>query len=444
MTFVILRLIFVAIAILSLACNAGPTAIPELQPTPTATVDQPRVAPLRTPTPVPTVTLAPVPTPTSVPTSTPIPPKPTATPILVPTPTPTAVPLPTNTPPPVPTATPKPSPTPVPTATSVPAPTLEDLQTYMLVLINEARHNAGLHRVALGDNSAAQLHAEASLAGCFSSHWGLDGLKPHMRYSAAGGYQVNSENVSGRDYCVTASDSYRPVTSNIRGAIKNAVDWLILSPDHYKTITRPYYRKVNIGIAFDDYNLKVVQQFEGDYVTFDQLPSLADGQLVLSGHVRNGVTLHPTNTSISLFYDPLPSPLTLGQIARIYGVTESLRVASIRKPGSYRNSPDHVVRTYSTYQDPHSLPADSPAPSSPEEARELWEQAKATSKIEEEITVPWITADERNVTDTEFYLSADISSVLAEHGAGVYKVVMWGMLDGKSVTIAEYPITWHR
>ena len=245
MTLVMLRLIIVPMATLFLACNAGPsaTAIPELKPTPTATVDQPRFTPLPTPTPVPTVTRVPVPTPTptSAPTSTPIPPEPT--------PTPTPVPLPTNTPPPVPTATPKPSPTPVPTATSVPAPTLEDLQTYMLVLINEARHNAGLHRVALGDNSAAQLHAETSLAGCFSSHWGLDGLKPHMRYSAAGGYQVNSENVSGKDYCVTASDSYRPVTSNIRGAIKNAVDLLILSPDHYKTMTRPYYRKVNIGMS---------------------------------------------------------------------------------------------------------------------------------------------------------------------------------------------------
>ena len=314
----------------------------------------------------------------------------------------------------------------------------------MLVLINEARTSEDLLPVVLGDNSAAQLHAEASLAGCISSHWGLDGSKPHMRYSATGGYQVNSENVSGRDYCLTASDTYRITTSNIRGAIKNDMDWLINSPGHYKTIITPHYRMVNIGIAFDDYNLKIVQQFEGDYVTFDQLPTLADGQLVLSGRTRNGVTLHPTNTGVALFYDPLPSPLTHGQIARIYGVTSSLRVAIIRKPGSYKNSADHVVRTYSTYQDPHSIPADSPAPSSAEEAHEFWKQAKTTGKTEKTITAPWITADERNVTDTEFYLSANVSSVLAEHGAGVYKVVMWGMLDGKSVTIAEYPIMWHR
>ena len=379
----------------------------------------------------------PVPTATPKPSPTPVP---RATPKPSPTPVPRATPKPSPTP--VPRATLKPSPTPVPTATSVPAPTLEDLQTYMLVLINEARTSEALLPVVLGDNSAAQLHAEASLAGCISSHWGLDGSKPHMRYSAAGGYQVNSENVFGRDYCRTASDTYR--ITNIRGAIKNAVDWLILSSDHYKTIMTPYYKKVNIGIAFDDYNLKVVQQFEGDYVTFDQLPSLANGQLVLSGRVRNGVTLHPTNTSVSLFYDPLPSPLTLGQIARVYGVSASLRVASIRKPGSYRNSPDHVVRTYRTYQDPHSILADSPTPSSSREAHELWEQAKATGKTEKRIKVPWITADERNVTNTEFYLSADVSSVLAEHGAGVYKVVMWGMLDGESVTIAEYPITWQR
>ena len=427
MTFVMLRLILIGTAILSLACNAGPTgtALPELKPTPTVTVDQPQITPLPSPTLAATIHRAPTPTAIPLPTN-------------IPTPVPTVTPKPSPTP--VPTVTAKPSPTPAPTATYVPAPTLVDLQTYMLVLINEARISEDLLPVVRGDNSAAQLHAEASLAGCFSSHWGLDGLKPQMRYSAAGGYQGNSENVTGKDYCITASDSYKAVTSNLYDAIKHSMNSLIHSPDHYKTIMTPHYRMVNIGIAFDEYNLQIVQQFEGDYITFDQLPTLADGQLILSGHTRNGVTLHPTNTGVTLFYDPLPSPLTLGQITRVYSVTSSLRVASIRKPGSYKNSDDHLVRTYSTYQDPHSLPADAPAPSSPDEAHEFWKQAKTTGKIEKEITVPWITADERTANDTEFYLSADVSSVLAEHGAGVYQVAMWGMLDGKSVIIAEYSI----
>ena len=67
----------------------------------------------------------------------------------------------------------------------------------MLELINIAREDAGVPPVALGDNDAAQLHAESALANCFGSHWGIDGLKPYMRYSLAGGYQSNGENGLG-------------------------------------------------------------------------------------------------------------------------------------------------------------------------------------------------------------------------------------------------------
>lgn len=81
----------------------------------------------------------------------------------------------------------------------------------MLALINAERRIAGLAPVVLGDNDAAQLHAEASLENCFASHWGLDGLKPYMRYSLAGGYQSNGENVSGLDYCIRAPDGYRSI-----------------------------------------------------------------------------------------------------------------------------------------------------------------------------------------------------------------------------------------
>ena len=42
---------------------------------------------------------------------------------------------------------------------------------YMLEVINEERRNAGVPEVTPGDHRAAQLHAEAALAGCFSSHW---------------------------------------------------------------------------------------------------------------------------------------------------------------------------------------------------------------------------------------------------------------------------------
>ena len=66
----------------------------------------------------------------------------------------------------------------------------------MLELINSERTRAGIPPVTLGDNIAAQLHAESSLANCFSGHWGADGLKPYMRYSLGGVVQSESVIIS--------------------------------------------------------------------------------------------------------------------------------------------------------------------------------------------------------------------------------------------------------
>ena len=114
-------------------------------------------------------------------------PTPTGVPIFydTATPIPTRTALPTNTPTVVRTSTP------IPTATSTETPSaapenavgagpqvrhLEEKQR-MLELVNSERNKAGLKPVELGDNAAAQLHAESELANCFSSHWGIDGLK---------------------------------------------------------------------------------------------------------------------------------------------------------------------------------------------------------------------------------------------------------------------------
>ena len=109
------------------------------------------------------------------------------------------------------TPTPTMPPTNVPSPTSIPVPHLRHLaeKHYMLELINQERDRLALPLLELGTNNAVQLHAESALEHCFSSHWGVDGLKPYMRYSLAGGYQSNGENASGLDYCYKASDGYR-------------------------------------------------------------------------------------------------------------------------------------------------------------------------------------------------------------------------------------------
>ena len=143
---------------------------------------------------------------------------------------------------------------------------------YMLELINEERDRLALPLLELGTNSAAQLHAESALEHCFSSHWGVDGLKPYMRYSLAGGYQSNGENGSGMDYCVKASDGYRALQS-IDLEIREMMDGWMDNPGHRRNLLGRWHKKVNIGLAWNRYNLMGYQHFEGDYVEYGSLPT---------------------------------------------------------------------------------------------------------------------------------------------------------------------------
>ena len=275
------------------ASEARPTANPStaviaaIPPTDAPLTDTP--PPVTAPEQRPVATAAPTPTIVPAPTVTPPPPA-TATAVASPTPTFTPVPTPTPTlaPTPTPTLTPTPAPTPTPQPTPTPvAPELRHLdgKRYMLELINAERTSAGLNPVVLGDNIAAQLHAEIALANCFSSHWGIDGLKPYMRYSLAGGYQSNGENVSGLDYCIEASDGYA-AEGSLKTRIDEAMAGWMNSAGHRRNILRKWHQKVNIGIAYDRYNTTMIQHFEGDYVAYDSMPSISNDILSLSGTTK--------------------------------------------------------------------------------------------------------------------------------------------------------------
>ena len=346
------------------------------------------------------------------------------------------------------TPTPAPTQTLVPTAAPRPAlaaaPDLRYIEEkrYMLSLINAERKKAGVGAVVLGDNIAAQIHAESALDNCFSSHWGVDGLKPYMRYSLAGGYQSNGENGSGLNYCIKASDGYR-ANGPIEQEIREAMDSLMNSPGHRRQILYPTHKMVNVGLAWDRYNTKVFQHFEGDYVAYDRLPSIEDGVLFFSGKTRNGGRFN-ADTGQQIYYDPPPHPLTRGQVARTYCSDGGRLVASLRKPltgGWYYNTHEFST-TYEPCPNPYDVPASAAPARSPSDAHRLWQEAydASQSRTAQPITVPWITASEWTANGTTFTVKADISSILNRRGAGVYTLALWGKVDGESVVISEYSI----
>ena len=314
----------------------------------------------------------------------------------------------------------------------------------MLGLINAERRRAGLNPVILGDNVAAQLHAESALENCFSSHWGLDGLKPYMRYSLAGGYQSNGENGGGLDYCIRASDGYRP-NSDIRLEIDDAMDGWMSSPGHRRNILDPFHKRVNIGIAWDRFNTAMYQHFEGGYVEYDRLPSISNGVLSFSGTVGSDVRFgKERDLGVQIYFDPPPHLLTPGQLALTYCYDNGRPVASLRWPltGGYRWTTDTFSQTYNPCPDPYDVPASAPAPRSPAEAHQAWQEAYRASQSREpqSVTVPWITALEWTESGTSFAVKADVREILNRHGDGIYTVIVWGDLGGAREVISQYSI----
>ena len=347
-----------------------------------------------------------------------------------------------------PTPTPRHTSTPAPAPTPMPLPPPDrrhyEYKTYMLELINAERNKAGVPPVTLGDNIAAQLHAEASLENCTGSHWGVDGLKPYMRYSLAGGYQANGENWLGSDYCIKASDRYRALGS-IEVEVLEAMEGWMDSPGHRRNILEKWHKKVNIGLAWDKYNFVSVQHFEGDYVEYDELPTIKNGVLSLAGRVKNGAAFDRDDyIDIDIYYDPPPHNLTRGQLSRTYCYDGGLPVAYVRKPlssGWFYNE-DEISIQNDSCPDPYSVAANAPPPASHDEAHEFWQRAYDDSQSRSKITI-WmqaVTASEWKADGSRFSISANLGKILDAHGSGVYTVMVRGNLGGENEVISQYPI----
>ena len=290
----------------------------------------------------------------------------------------------------------------------------------------------------MGDNTAAQMHAERSLADCISSHWDTNGLTPVMRYSLAGGYQANQENVSGIDYCKTGALGYNPISS-VADEVRAAVRGWMNSPGHRDGLLNPRHRKLSIGMTWDNYNFRVVQQFEGDYVEFSILPNIQDGIFTMEGTLRNGANLeHGDHYRVAINWFPPPEPLTQGQIARAYGTCPAMRVANLSIW-----SEGESERTWEKCLSPSDTSPDTPGPSSRLEARELWEEAKERFDANREtipITVDKIKMSRFEVSGDEFAITADINKTIQKHGDGVYEIIVWGIIDGEVELLVEYTI----
>ncbi len=318
---------------------------------------------------------------------------------------------------------------PIPTETASPSTPLDGLKNYMLELINADRRANGLDPVTLGNNPAAQAHAEEMLANSFLSHWGLDGMKPYMRYTLAGGVNYEAENVSGAISPPQPGLRYR--TIDPKEELREIQQGYMESPGHRENIVNPLHKKVNLGIACDRTHCATDQQFAGDYVEFSQRPTITSGILNLAGRLSDDFTL----VSIQVWYDPPPRPLTVGQLDKTYCYdTGTSPVAFIRKPlptGRHYVSSGNPF-TWDKCLDPYGIPPDTPPLNPGTDA------APSTSVGSSD--PPRITASTWKVAGESFQVEANLTGVVEDHGAGVYTILIWGDSGGENMRLTSYSI----
>ena len=323
-----------------------------------------------------------------------------------------------------------------------------ELKAEILKLTNAYRLQAGLIPVKLGYNPAPQIHAQEALKGCYNSHWDRWDLRPNHRFALAGYTGFNLENIIGINHCVEQQDGYAPLKP-LDQEITQAVRAWMNSPGHRQTILSPALTTLHLGIAHDSHNIRIVQHFEADYISYTLTPQISqDGILRMAG-TTSAASLDPNGLpTLWIGYEPPPQPLTRGQLAKTYSLCIPTIIATILQPGHNNSSLQHITHPVSTpaCADPTATDPSEPPPSNPEESNRLWSENKrafAEMKPEESRAIH-ISARTFRLQGNRFQITTDLSELLKQHGPGIYSAILVGKPEhmNRRTTLSSYPVFW--
>ena len=304
-----------------------------------------------------------------------------------------------------------------------------ELKQHLLELVNEARGQAGSPPVRLGANDAAQLYAEQAVEECALANWDRYGLKPHMPYSLMGGYNAETQAITGIQSCDEIYPWYTGEPSRtMREAIAEAIEWTPLNADRALTEVDPQYSTVNLGIAWDRRSLAVVQQFETDRFTPAEEPALRDGVLEIAGSTKALPEFDSDNLlGLLVTFDPPPEPLGLNRLARTACYTWGTPILGA-VPRSSDFSADYRTNFTVTQEecpDPYRMDPNLPWPTSSQEIDRLEQAAASRPKDGVEYTFDAVVTADLEAEGAELKISADISEYLEELGPGVYTAFLF-------------------
>lgn len=183
---------------------------------------------------------------------------------------------------------------------------IERLRQFMLERINADRDQNGLLNVEIDDlaSRVAEEHCREMLEQDYLSHWSLDGRKPYMRYSMAGGTDAVAENLVAHDQRKIPFDE-----ESLLALFDKFEEGFMAEkpPDdgHKRNILAPEHTHVGIGFAIGGSAMYVAQEFLNRYVKLSPIPR--SGSLSGSFDIKGELLLPDTRFyGIAVYYESLP------------------------------------------------------------------------------------------------------------------------------------------
>ena len=293
---------------------------------------------------------------------------------------------------------------------------------HTLNAINEVRAVHGAPHLSIGNNSAAQLHAQDMLANCYTSHWDSTATPPHLRHSQHGGYQPNAENVFSDNEC-NFPDTNQQRTKGHREMAPESVQAFMDSPGHRDTMLDPAHTHVSIGLAHNAHTYKAVHHYHTQRAT-------------LKAPVRFGPQ------TLQMLVDLPPEPAPDPQLLYI-GVSHQPRLSQIQvehlrlttcydtgAPAAVILPPGHDPPETSVVSDLH-LKCDPPSPHpggfAPATVQELTIHHRSNTKprhVRRTHRVVILEATTWNLTKNTLSISADHRPITQAHGPGIYNITL--------------------
>ena len=320
----------------------------------------------------------------------------------------------------------------------------DDGADLVLRQINEARRDAGLRSLRLGNNMAARHHAYDMCNNVFRSHWGSDGTTPVMRYSLHGGCQYSRSWVTGLNHQRRASaEAQRMDMAEPQTAM---VDSLVRPTKGASVALNPHWSYVNVGIAASsDSGIWIALQFETNYLEFYKPPHIGSGFLEFDAKPINGAGFSARWHLARVNYLPPPHRLNRAQLVLASGSDAGRPILSIMKPDAAgkRYKEGNYIVEQPVGVNPYDIDANFELPESPNEATSMGRGlAEVASGIKETWNVRRQNANVRISADGRLWVSMRFHTALDRFREGVYVVTIWGVHgdDDTIIPLSEHAI----